>query len=89
MKNYLKTLARVFKKHVTRLLSVIFMVLISVGFVTGIGCAVDKINYSLTDYYKARNVSDFIFKSTREGGFDEEETEDVKARYGSDRVNRS
>lgn len=87
MKTYLKTLARVFKKHVTRLLSVIFMVLISVGFVTGIGCAVDKINYSLTDYYKARNVSDFIFKSTREGGFDEEETENMKARYGADRVN--
>lgn len=63
MKTYLKTLLRVFKKHFTRLLSVIFMVVISVGFVAGIGSAVDKINYSLTDYYRAQNVSDFIVKS--------------------------
>lgn len=39
------------------------MVVISVGFVAGIGGAVDKINYSLTDYYRDRNVSDFIVKS--------------------------
>lgn len=63
MKTYLKTLLRVFKKQFTRLLSIIFMVVISVGFVSGIGSAVDKINYSLTDYYRAQNVSDFIVKS--------------------------
>lgn len=63
MKTYLKTLLRVFKKQFTRLLSIIFMVVISVGFVAGIGGAVDKINYSLTDYYRDRNVSDFIVKS--------------------------
>ena len=63
VKTYLKTLLRVFKKQFTRLLSIIFMVVISVGFVSGIGSAVDKINYSLTDYYRAQNVSDFIVKS--------------------------
>lgn len=71
MKTYLKTLERVFKKQFTRLLSIIFMVVISVGFVAGIGCAVDKINYSLTDYYRERNVSDFIVKSKNASGFSE------------------
>lgn len=81
MKTYLKTLLRVFKKQFTRLLSIIFMVVISVGFVAGIGSAVDKINYSLTDYYRAQNVSDFIVKSKKPQGFSDEEIKEVKARY--------
>ena len=87
MKTYLKTLLRMFKKHFTRLLSVILMVVISVGFVAGIGSAVDKINYSLTDYYRSRNVSDFIAKSKRTQGFTEEEIAAVKVRYGENNVN--
>lgn len=86
MKTYLKTLVRVFKKQFTRLLSVIFMVVISVGFVAGVGSAVDKINYSLTDYYRAQNVSDFIIKSANEQGFTEGEIAAVKGRYGEENV---
>ena len=87
VKTYLKTLVRVFKKHFTRLLSIVFMVVISVGFIAGIGSAVDKINYSLTDYYRAQNVSDLIVKSKKETGFSDEEIGTVKARYrGADGV---
>lgn len=85
MKTYLKTLERMFKKHITRLLSIILIVLISVGFVSGIGSATDKINYSMTDYYKSRNVSDFIIKSTGDG-FSEEEIALVRERYGEKNV---
>lgn len=81
MKTYLKTLVRVFRKQFTRLLSIIFMVVISVGFVAGIGSAVDKINYSLTDYYRDRNVSDFIVRSTLPTGFTEEQIAAVKGRF--------
>lgn len=88
VKTYLKTLVRVFKKHFTRLLSVILMVVISVGFVAGVGCVVDKINDSMTDYYVARNVSDFIFKSKEDGGFSSEELEDFRTRYGEENVNQ-
>ena len=87
MKTYLKTLLRVFKKHFTRLLSIIFMVVISVGFIAGIGSAVDKINYSLTDYYVAQNVSDFIVKSKSDGGFTDTQIAAVKERYGEENVN--
>lgn len=87
VKTYLKTLLRVFKKHFTRLLSIIFMVVISVGFIAGIGCAVDKINYSLTDYYRAQNVSDFIVKSKKSVGFSQEEIDAVKTKYGEKNVN--
>lgn len=69
MKTYLKTLARTFKKHITRLVSIIFIVLVAVGFSSGIGLAADTIGYSLTDYYKSSNVCDFIVKSTAQSGF--------------------
>lgn len=85
VKTYLKTLVRTFKKHITRLLSIIFIVLVSVGFVSGIGMAVDKINYSLTDYYIARNVSDFIMKSER--GFAQDDIDKMITRYGEKNVN--
>lgn len=58
-----------FKKHLTRLLSLVFMVLISVGFISGIGSSKDLINHSLTDYYKANNLSDFIIRSASPQGF--------------------
>ena len=81
MKTYLKTLARMFRRHLTRLLSLIFMVLVSVGFISGIGSVTDKIDYSLSDYYEDRNVSDFIVKSTSADGFSEEEIESVEALF--------
>lgn len=79
IKTYLKTLWRTFKKHITRFLSLVFMVLISVGFISGIGSATDKIEYSMTDYYKAQTVSDFIIKSASPTGFTQEQTEAVRA----------
>ena len=60
MNTYLKTFGRMFRRHATRLISVILMVLVSVGFTAGIGMATTKIDYSLSDYYRAENVSDII-----------------------------
>lgn len=87
IKTYLKTLWRMFEKHVTRFLSIIFMVLVSVGFVSGIGTATDKIDYSLSDYYKSQNASDFIVRSTTQSGLDAEKMEgyfggDCEYNYG-------
>lgn len=85
VKTYLKTLERTFKKHVTRLLSIIFMVLISVGFIAGFGSSADKINDSLSLYYRTQNVSDFIVKSDE--GFDDAQIDYFKNRYGERNVN--
>ncbi|MCM1533245.1 MAG: hypothetical protein NC099_01170, partial [Corallococcus sp.] len=77
MKTYFKTLGRMFKKHLTRLFSIILMVLVSISFVSGLGSSKDKINYSATEYYAAQNVSDFIIKSKSENGFTESDIEKV------------
>lgn len=89
MKTYLKTLLRTFQKHVTRFVSIIFIVIVSVGFISGIGTSADKIKYSLTDYYKAQNVSDLIVRSTSQTGFSESQLtgiESLKEAYGENNV---
>ena len=83
MKTYLKTLARAF----TRLLSIIFIVVVAVGFISGIGTSADKIRYSLTDYYKAQNVSDLILRTKDENGFKSEDITKLEEAYGKNNVN--
>ncbi len=84
MKTYLKTLGRMFSKHVTRFISIIFIVLLAVGFSSGVGAATDKINHSLDEYYRSANVTDFIIKSSAEGGFSDEDIQTVTEMFTPD-----
>lgn len=63
------------------------MVVISIGFVSGIGSAADKIDYSLDAYYKDRNVSDFIIKSKNLLGFTKAEKEGLYALFPDAEIN--
>ena len=85
VKTYFKTVRRMFKKHLIRLLSLIGIVLISIGFISGIGSPTDMIKDSIENYYKNRNVSDFIVKS-KTGGFADEQISAVINRYGENNV---
>ncbi len=78
MKTYLKTLGRMFSHHITRFLSIIFIVFIAVGFSSGIGSSNTKIDRSLEDYYEGANMSDLIVKN-EEGVFSEEDIAAVRA----------
>ncbi len=86
MKTYLKTLERMYKKHLMRFLSIIFIVVVSVGLVSGIGSSTENIKSSLSEYYIAQNISDFVVKST-EGDFTQEQIDAVKNEYGAENVN--
>lgn len=81
VKTYLKTVRRMFKKHLIRLLSLCGIVLISVGFISGIGSPTDMIKDSIENYYTKQNVSDFIVKS-KTGRFTDEQISVVKNHYG-------
>ena len=85
VKTYFKTVRRMFKKHLIRLFSLIGIILISIGFISGIGSPTDMINDSIENYYKNRNVSDFIVKS-KTGGFTDEQISAVINRYGENNV---
>ena len=82
MKTYLKTFARTFAHNKARLISIILMVLVSIGFSAGIGMATDKMDYALDNVYREKNVCDFIVKSTRDSGFSDAELDALSARYG-------
>ena len=85
MKTLFKTFGRMFKRHATRLVSIFLMVLVSVGFTAGIGMATTKIDYSLSDYYHAENVSDIILMN-KEGAFSSGEIAALTERYGAENV---
>ena len=85
VKTYFKTVCRMFGKHLIRLISLIGIVLISIGFISGIGSPTDMIKDSVISYYKNRNVSDFIIKS-KTGAFTDEQISAVKNRYGESNV---
>ena len=85
MKTYFKTVRRMFAKHVIRLFSLIGIVLISVGFISGIGSPADMIKDSVESYYKSQNVSDFIVKS-KSGTFTEEQISAAKNYFGEENV---
>ncbi len=86
VKTYLKTLVRTFTHHITRLVSIALMVLVSVGFTAGVLMATEKMANSLSEYYSSANVSDFIVRTDSE--IDEEKIEKVKELFGEENVAR-
>ncbi len=85
-KTYLKTLWRAFTKHKARLLSLVLIVVVSVGFISGIGSSKDKICYSMSEYYESSAVSDFIVKSKSQDGFTDGEIAKTKELFGEQNV---
>ena len=87
MRTYFKTLIRMFQKHLMRFLSIIFIVVVSVGLISGVGSSGEVIERSLAEAYRDQNISDLIVKSTAQTGFTEEQIAAVRARYGKENVN--
>ncbi len=84
MKTYLKTFGRMFRRHLTRLVSVFLMVLVSIGFCAGIGMSTEKMRYSLHDKYVADNVSDLIVRG--QGALAEEKLQKLYETFGEENV---
>lgn len=85
VKTYCKTIKRMLRQHFIRLCSLIGVILISIGFISGIGSPTDMIHDSIENYYKNQNVSDFIIKS-KTGSFTDEQISITKLRYGEKNV---
>ena len=87
MKTYLKTVRRMFKKNISRFISIIFIVLIGVSLTSGVGSSTGKIKDSANDFSLVRNVSDIIVKAKTEEGFSEAQITALKDEYGEENVN--
>ena len=87
MKTYLKTVRRMFRKNISRFISIIFIVLIGVSLTSGVGSSTGKIKDSANDFSLTRNVSDIIVKAKTEEGFSEAQITALKDEYGEENVN--
>ena len=76
-----------FKKHFSRFISILFIVLVSVGFTSGLGASSDKIKSSINNYYIESNVTDLIIKSKNQDGFSQDDIQKIINLYGVDNVN--
>ena len=75
-----------FKQHFARILNIVAIIIVSVGFMSGLGEVDNKIKFSFTDYYKSQNISDFVLKSTSQSGFSNEDVDKIKTIFGEENV---
>ncbi len=86
MKASIKTAFRLFRKHVTRLTTIIAIVAVSIGFMSGVGEVENKIKIASRDLHVSSRVSDLNIKSGNPFGFTQEEIEKVKDKFGAENV---
>lgn len=89
MKASLKVSLRLFKKHITRLLTIIAIVIVSVGFMAGLGEVENKINIAENKFYNSANVSDLYLKSKRQYGFSQNEIRYLENKFGKQNILKS
>lgn len=89
MKTAFKTAYRMFSKQIARLLTIVAIVIVSVGFMSGIGESENKINQALVNYYNSQNISDLLIKSQNSTGFTKEEIESIEDKFGKENVMKS
>lgn len=67
-----------------RFFSILSMIVVSVGLISGIGAAAGKLDASLSAHYAAQNVSDLIIKSADGQNFTESEIDAIRKIVGED-----
>ena len=67
MKAYFKTIYRMFRQHAVRFLNIIAIIIVSIGFMSGIGEAEKKIELAMEGRYQQENISDIFIKGNFSG----------------------
>ncbi len=80
---------RLFKKQIIRFLTILAIVLVSIGFMAGVGEVEPKIKYAINNYYQTQNVSDLNIKSTNISGFSYTEIEYLNNKFGNQNILKS
>ena len=83
MKSSSKLLFRMFYKHKSRLIALILIVIVSVGFISGVASITENNIASLDEYYIKMNTPDIIIKSTNKIGFTNQEIENYEKKLDS------
>lgn len=83
--SFISTL-RLFKKHIARLITIIAIVIVSIGFMSGVGEVETTLKTKINNHYKNYKVSDFYLKSKRQTGFSAVEIENIENIFGTENI---
>lgn len=86
MKAYLKSAGRMFRRQLTRFITIVAIIFVSIGLMSGIGEVENKIDFALNDYYINQNVPDLIIKSKNATGFSPEEISYIEYKFGTENI---
>ena len=86
MKSFTKSTTRLFKKHIARFITIIAIVIVSIGFMSGIGEVENKIITSANGIYTDSCVSDLHLKSKRLTGFTNDELALISSRFNDAKI---
>ncbi len=86
IKAQIKAAVRLFKKHIARLFTIVAIVIVSVGFMSGVGEVENKVNIAINDYYKSYRLSDLYVKSKNTFGFTQDERDKITEQFGEENV---
>ena len=84
-KSFILTL-RLFKRHLARFLTIIAIVFVSIGFMSGVGEAEKLLHKKSNDVYFSQNLSDLYLKSKKKTGFELEEIKKIEEIYGAENI---
>ena len=80
---------RLFKKHIARLITIIAIVIVSIGFMSGVGEVETTLKTKINNHYEKYKVSDFYLKSKKQTGFSNDELETIESVFGAENVLKS
>ncbi len=89
MKAITKVAFSLFKKHLVRFITIMAIVVVSVGFVSGVGELEGKIKTATNEVYVTQNVSDLYLKSKNQTGFTQDELSIIEDRFGVENTLKS
>ena len=87
VKAQLKASLRLYLKHISRFITIMCIVIVSIGFMSGIGEVENKLIASNNYYYDEYNLADINIKSKSDFGFSSNDINLIKEAYGEDNVN--
>lgn len=88
MKAFTRCNLRLFKRQISRFLTLVLIIVVSVGFMSGVGEIDLKIDTAINEYYVEQNVADLYIKSTKMMGFSASDIAWVEENFGVQNVKR-
>jgi len=89
VKSFSKNNLRLFTRHKARFFTIIAIIIVCIGFSSGVGEVENKVSAGVNDIYESQNVSDLYFKSKNKFGFSNSELDYLNETFKSENLLKS